>query len=537
MSSARSRIIVGLFAGGAACGAAHADRPQYGAFLNIQQIAEAQLHGPGADDVTYTEVSGNLFAQISNRRIVATGTYRLGYRIPEIGDADKSVTQDGVMRLQANVIDEWLTVDAGAIITRSRVDPSGSAPATNVGNPKNLTQTYSTFFQPSLFHRIGDLGVQASYRYAYTQNEIGQTDTGSFGPPTDRFDSSVSQQASLALAMQSGDLPFDWKLSGQYQHENTTNLAQHLRAASVTGEIKLPIASSRVALVASGGYERTRTTQRKALVDPITGFPVLGKGGKFVVDPASPRVLTYEMDGLIGDAGIIWRPSRRTRVEARAGYRYGGLSMTGLIELQPSARSGLTFILTDQVQTFGSGVSGGLAGSTPDLDLGQSNDPSSSYQECLFGKQAGNGKCIGGALGNASARSYRERAANLIFTRRMRTWTFGGSLGYSRRTYFDDPTSPVSLAGVVDQSFFGNLSIGQRLTRTSSASFSFSGNYFMNGQVGASDVMSGSFSTNYIRSFGRGIQMQATVAVDGTKQENATADVSGRAQLGLQYKF
>jgi hypothetical protein len=59
----------------------------------------------------------------------------------------------------------------------------------------------------------------------------------------------------------------------------------------------------------------------------------------------------------------------------------------------------------------------------------------------------------------------------------------------------------------------------------------------MNGQIGASDVMAGSFSTNYNRSFGRGIQMQASVAVDGTKQENIPADISGRAQLGLQYKF
>ena len=90
MSSATSRIILGLFAGGAGFGAAHADRPEYGAFMDIQQIAEAQLHGPGADDVTYTEISGNIVAQISNRRIVATGTYRLGYRIPELGDADKS---------------------------------------------------------------------------------------------------------------------------------------------------------------------------------------------------------------------------------------------------------------------------------------------------------------------------------------------------------------------------------------------------------------------------------------------------------------
>ncbi len=537
MSRLTSLVVLGFVVGGGACGAGQAKRAEYGAFMDIQQIAETQLHGPGADDVTYTDVSGGVTAQVSNRRIVASASYRLSYRIPELGEIDKSFAQDGVMRLQANVIDKWLTIETGGIVTRSRIDPSGAAPATNIGNPKNLTQTYSAFFQPNLAHQIGELGLSASYRYAYTQNESGQTNTGSTGPPTDRFDSSVAQQATLAMAMQQGALPFDWQLSGEYRHENTTNLAQHFRAISVIGEIKQQLGQSRVALVASGGYEKTRTSQRKALIDPLTGFPVLGKGGKFVVDPASPRTLTYDMAGLIGDAGIIWRPSRRTRLEARAGYRYGGLSITGLIEMRPSERTGLTFIVTDKIESFGQGVSGGIAASTPDLNLGQSADPTSSYQDCLFGKAVGSGRCIGGALGQASASSYRERAANLIYSRQFRYWALSGSLGYSRRTYIDDPTSPVSLAGVVDQSFFGNLSFGRRLTQTSGVSFSLSGNYFMNGQIGASDVMAGSFSTNYNRSFGRGIQMQASVAVDGTKQENIPADISGRAQLGLQYKF
>ena len=234
MSRVTSRVVLGVFVGGAVCGAAQAKRAEYGAFMDIQQIAETQLHGPGADDVTYTDVSGGVTAQVSNRRIVASASYRLSYRIPELGEIDKSFAQDGVMRLQANVIDKWLTMETGGIVTRSRVDPSGAAPATNIGNPKNLTQTYSAFFQPNLAHQIGELGLSASYRYAYTQNESGQTNTGSTGPPTDRFDSSIAQQATLAMAMQQGALPFDWQLSGEYRHENTTNLAQHFRAVSVT---------------------------------------------------------------------------------------------------------------------------------------------------------------------------------------------------------------------------------------------------------------------------------------------------------------
>jgi uncharacterized protein (PEP-CTERM system associated) len=535
MRTLPARALLGLFSGSALCGVAHAERPEIGAFFDLQQIAESQLKGAGEDLVTYSEVSGNLTARIRNRRIVASGSYRLSYRIPEVGKISRSINHDGVMRLQANVIEEWLSTDVGAIITRSRIDPRGAAPQLNTGNPKNLTRTYSTFIQPTFAHHVGDLGFSASYRYAYTKNESGQTGIV-IGPPLDRFDSSKSQEANLSLGMQQSALPFDWTLGAQYRRENTSNLSQHFRALKVTGEIKQPIADT-VAVVASGGFERTETSEREALIDPLTGFPVLGKGGRFVVDPASARVLTYDMDGLIGEAGIIWKPSRRSRFEVRAGYRYGGLSVTGLAEMHPSERTGLTLILTDQVQTFGQGVSGGLAGAPADLNIGQSLDPASSYQNCLFGKTAGSGRCIGGALGNASAQAYRERAASIIISRALREWTMSGSFGYTRRTYIDDPTDPFSLDGVVDQSFFGDISLNGQLTRVSGVSFSFAGSLFKNGQVGASDVVSGSFSANYYRTFGRSIRARASLAVDASKQDGITADVSGRAQLGMQYQF
>lgn len=530
-----ARALLGLLSGSALCGVAHADRPELGAFFDLQQVAESQLKGPGEDIVTYTEVAGSLAGSIRNRRIVATATYRLSYRIPEVGNISKNVNQDGAMRLQANVIDEWLTADTGAIITHSRISASGAAPQSNTANADNLAQTYSIYIQPTLSHRIGDLGVNASYRYAYTRNESGQTGPV-VGPPADRFDSSVSQEVTAGIGMQQSALPFDWTIGGQYRRENTSNLAQHFRALKITGEVKVPIAGT-VAAVASGGYEKTQTSEREALVDPLTGFPVLGKGGRFVVDPASPRILTYDMDGFIGDAGLIWKPSRRSRFEARAGYRYGGFSVTGLIEMHPSDRTGLTLAVTDQIQTFGQSVSGSLAGAPANLDVKPSPDPGSSYQDCLFGATAGTGRCLGGALGNASAEAYRERAATIIVTRALRQWVVSGSFGYTHRTYIDDPNAPFSLNGVVDQSFFGNLSFAGQLSRVSGVSFSFAGSLFKNGQVGASDVMSGSFSANYNRTFGRNISARATLAVDASKQDGITADVSGRAQLGLQYKF
>lgn len=534
MMKATSRAVLTLLAGGGLCSAAHADRPQIGAFMTVDQIAELQFSGPG-DDVTYTEIAGDVTAQIKNRRIIASGSYRLSYRIPEYGTVDRTLNQDGVMRLQTNLIDEWVTADAGAIITRARVAPGGAAPETNSANARNLTQTYSAFFQPTITHHFGELGFTASYRYSYTKNE-GTQQGLSADPLNNRFDESLDQQVTASVGMHHGELPFDWLASIEYVAENASDLSKHSRSLTATDEVTQPLTRT-IALVASGGYESIEISQRKALVNPFNGQPVRDLNGRFIVDPASPRLLTYNMHGLIGDAGVIWRPSRRTRLEARAGYRYGGLTVTGLFEWKRSDRSGMTIQVTDRIESYGAALSGGLAASPAQLDLGQSNDPTSSYQNCLFGKGAGTGRCIGGALGQASASNYRERAVSVIFNHRMRRWTFSASAGYSRRNYIDTPGTLFSLAGVVDQSYFAEFSMGGVLTRQSGVSFSFRGNYFKNGQVGASDVKSGSFDTNYYRSFGRGIRLQADFSVDASKQDGITADVSGRAQLGLRYQF
>jgi hypothetical protein len=50
-------------------------------------------------------------------------------------------------------------------------------------------------------------------------------------------------------------------------------------------------------------------------------------------------------------------------------------------------------------------------------------------------------------------------------------------------------------------------------------------------------VVSGLISASYYRTFGRGIRAQARLSVDASKQDGVTADVSGLAQLGIQYQF
>jgi len=208
-----------------------------------------------------------------------------------------------------------------------------------------------------------------------------------------------------------------------------------------------------------------------------------------------------------------------------------------VFEYQPSARSGMTFIVFDRIDSFGRGLTDGLAAAPASFDPSSADDSTNPYQTCLFGKQKGSGSCIGGTLGLASASTYRSRGANVIWSYRMRRTSLSLGAGYTRRTYIDDPNAPASLDGVVDQSWYFQGSVGRQLTPDSGINFAFSGDLFKNGQAGVPDVMSIAFNTAYFRTFGRGLRAQALVGVEASKQDGIAADVSGRAQLGVRYQF
>ncbi len=535
MIRATSRSLVCLGIAGAGISApALADRPKIDPFISIDQFTEQQLNGDG-DSVTYSEVSAGVQAEFKTRRIVSTVSYRFAQRIPEAGDSRRDVSHDGVARVRIELVKDLLSLDAGAIATHTRVDAGGAAPQFNSPNAANLTQVYAAYASPSLAHAFGEANVAASYRYGYVVTDGSSAAPAAGVPRADRFESSMSHQADLSLGMKRSSLPFDWTVRGQYQQERASQLARHYETINGSAEVVLPVTGT-IAVVASGGYEKTQTSERKALLD-ANGAPVLtGKGG-FVVDPTSPRTLTYDVSGFIGDGGVIWRPSHHTRLEARAGYRYGGFTTSGIFEYQPSARSGLTLIVFDRIDSFGRGITDGLAASSPSFDPTSVNGATNPYQTCLFGKEKGTGSCIRGSLSSASASTYRSRGANFIYSYQLRRTALSVSAGYTRRTYIDDPNAPVSLDGVVDEAWYFQGSIGRQLTPDSGINFAFSGDLFKNGQAGAPDVTSVALNGAYFRTFGKGLRAQALVGIEASKQDGVATDVSGRAQLGMRYQF
>src|SRR5690606_20245929 len=104
----------------------------------------------------------------------------------------------------------------------------------------------------------------------------------------------------------------------------------------VRGDVIVPV-SPVLAVVGGVGYEDVEVSSRDALRD-AAGNPVIGNDGRYVTDESAPRVIAYETDGLIWDVGVMWRPSRRTSLEAFVGKRYDSTTYYGTFAYAPNAR-------------------------------------------------------------------------------------------------------------------------------------------------------------------------------------------------------
>jgi hypothetical protein len=229
-------------------------------------------------------------------------------------------------------------------------------------------------------------------------------------------------------------------------------------------------------------------------------------------------------------------PSRRTRLEARAGYRHGGLSLTGQFDYVPSERNTVHITVFDRIDTAGIGATDGLASTPVAFDPTQniSNGPT---QNCVTGTSGASGGCLANTLGSASASSYRSRGVTLALTHQMRQTAISLSAGYQRRAYIGEVGVIGSLNGVVDQSWTVQAGITRQLSRISGVNFALSGNLFNNGAPGAADVKAVALNGGYFRTFGRKLRAQATFGVEDSKTDGAAADIIARAQLTLGYQF
>lgn len=502
-------------------------------YLEIQQILVADLKD-GSDVLTYTSVAAGIEGSIQTRGAQAQVNLRYERRFfyqDNLGD-DDVIT--GLARGGVQIVPNVLTLEAGGIATRSRVDLRGEAPSNTVGNIDNVTQVYSVYAGPSLSTQVGALDVNANYRVGYTKVE--NKSTGTLPPgqlPIDVFDDSVSHSASASVGMQPGDLPFGWSVSGGWEREDAGQLDQRYEGKYARADVTVPVSLS-LALVGGVGYEDIEISERDAVRD-INGVPVIGDDGRLVTDETSPRLLSYDQDGIIWDAGVLWRPSRRTSLEARVGQRYGSETYFGSFAYQPNQNTALNISVYDTVSGFGNLLNDNLANLGTSFSSGR-NPLSGELNGCAFGQTSS--LCFNDVLQSAASSSFRARGVNGQLTYTTGGWNTGLGAGYARRRYFASQLGAVSAVdGLVDENYYASFSIGRELDTYSSFDANVYANLLDSGFANAPNVLGLGANAAYYRQILPGLQGTAAVGLDSFQQDGFDSEITASALLGLRYDF
>ncbi len=345
------------------------------------------------------------------------------------------------------------------------------------------------------------------------------------------FDDSRNHVAFASVGMNPGRLPVGWRLSGGWERDEAGQLDQRFESLNGRFDVTLPV-SPTVALVAGVGYEDIKVSSRAPLRD-VNGAPVVDGNGRLVSDYGQPRQIAFDTSGLIYDAGVLWRPSRRMSLEARVGRRYDDWSYTGSWSLQATNNTAYQVAVYDSMSTVGRQLSAGLAALPTDFQVFR-NPIDGGIGDCAFG--AGGGTCLTPTLGNLSGFAFRNRGIALSMSSRMRPWTFGVGAGYDRRTYVANGTSFAGLDGAADETYYVYLSASRPISDRTSFGASAYSQWFSSG-LGGPDTVSAGASAALAHVFVPRLTGNAAVSFNTIGQDGFNTRYFASALLGLRYGF
>lgn len=502
-------------------------------YIEAQQVVFADLKN-GGDVLTYSTAAAGVDASVATRRAEAQVSLRYERLI---GYDDGIEDQDIITGLARGsvALTQNLSLEAGGVASRASVDGRAAGGTLNlVGNPDNVTQVYSVYGGPTFSTQAGDLSVNAAYRAGYTKVESKDTVALPAGQQRfDQFDDSISQLATASVGMQPGALPFGWAVSGSWEREDAGQLDSRFDGKYARADVTVPV-SPTFAVVGGVGYEDIKISERDALRD-VNGDPIVGSNGRLVTDPTSPRLVAYQQDGLIWDAGVLWRPSPRTSVEARYGRRYGTDTYIGSLSYQPGRDWAVNVSVYDQVTGFGGLINDSLA-SLPTQFRSSRNPLSGDIGGCAFGQTGG--FCLNDALQNASSAAFRQRGVTASFSGTNGGWDSGFAVGYNQRKFIASQLgAQAQIDGQRDDNYFAVAALGTDFDRRTRFESNIYVNYFDPGFAGAGDVLQTGANAALYRQLIRGLSASAAVGLDSYKQEDFDGELTASALLGLRYSF
>jgi len=507
---------------------------QISPYIEVGQVLTADLNGDG-DVLTYSTIAAGVDASIQTKRTQAQVSYRYERRIDYQRDVADRDVHTGLARAEVKLIPNLLSIEGGAIATRARSDIRGAAPTLGAGNLTNIAQVYSAYVGPTIATKLGAFDVSALYRLGYTKVEdITRIDLPAGQQRLDSYDDSLSHLAmgSIGMAPGASGMPFGWNVSGGWQREDAGQLDQRYQSQFIRGDVTVPV-SRTLALVGGIGYEDIEISQRDALRD-AAGVPIVDNNGRFITDPASPRLLAYDIDGLIWDAGILWKPSRRTQLEARVGRRYGSMTYIGSFSHQITASSGVQITVYDGIQSFGRLLNDNLSRlptsfNTPGGGLGLGG--------CVFGN-TGAGGCLNDALQSINTANFRARGVNALYSAQRGPLSLGAGAGYSRRTYFAPRIEGAfTVDGVRDESYWGEGFVGYQIDSRSNIDGNVYINYYNSGIDGAPNVLGMGATGSYYRTLLPRLTGSLSAGIYSSDVESFDSSLVAAGQAALRYDF
>jgi len=503
-------------------------------YIEAAQLFTKEL-SPGDDVLTYTRIAAGVDASITGLRNAASVSLRYERHIGWNRKSRDGDAVSGIVRGYTTVT-PGLRIEAGGLATRARVEGDGAAVLGPYGEGDSVTQLYSVYAGPSLATHLGVVAVDANYRFGYTKVESPDAVVVTPGAPAvDVFDESTAHSASVHAGVKPHELlPVGLAAGAGYYREDISNLDQRVEDFSARGDVTVPLSPS-LALVGGVGYEDVRISSRDALLDG-SGNPVIGSDGRYVTDKSAPRVIAYDTSGLIWDAGVLWRPSRRTTLEAHVARRYGSTSYYGSFAYTPNSRSAINVAVYDNVSGFGGQVNRALADLPTDFEAVR-NPLTGDLGGCV--SSLDKGTCLSGVLGSVRSSTFRARGIMASYVLTLGRLNTGIGAGYDRRKFIAAPGTLLAFAnGLVDENYWLSAYLGGKLDERSAFTTNAYANWFRSAAGFGGDATALGASASYSRDLTSHLIATAALGMDGVNREAPLEDFwSLSALVGVRYSF
>ena len=496
-------------------------------YIGIDQVVTGPLKG-GGDVLTYTNVTAGLTAEVQNRRVEAVVDVQYNHSFGWGSQAPDQDVLSGIASARVNLA-RGLSLNAGGFATRVRTD--GLSGATSLNDNSYTSQVYAGYVGPSYTTQVGDFTVNGSYQLGYARVED-SVNADFLGGQGGSFADSWTHSLLGSVGFAPGTLlPVGLTASAGYNREDASQLDQRFENAWGRLDATLPV-SRTVALIGGVGYEKIEISQRSPQ-RADDGTPLI-RNGRYVTDKSSPRALIYNFDDIIWDAGVLWRPSRRTSLSARVGERYGGMTYQGSFTWQ-GQDSSFGVMVFDGIDSFGRMIMADVAAvSGSSLNVVR-NPFTGDLTGCAF-STTGGGQCFNDSLSGITDANFRYRGVAAQYALRRGPWGWGLGAGYSQRKFITPQGQSVLISGSRDENWYGNGSVSYTFSQSDSMDLVTYINYF-DASGDRPDVLNFGAFTSYYKTLTRRLSASASVGLDGVQADDFETIITALGQVGLRYSF